>query len=311
MRILEAWLGNKMEAMAPWEPIIDRINKSLIRFSKLHPTLDGQKLIIQKMIIGRYTQFLTKAQGMPKTIEDALIEIIQNFIWEENTSPRISMDQLYHPIEKGGLNLLDLKTRNEVVEITWLKEYLNLLPKRPVWAVLTDISMEAITPHGLRAQTRVNPFLQNWTVLLRGPQAKKVNKDTKRMLKAGQDHNTNLVAICLACNVKLQLPAWLLTGTEDQLFSNKEAKCLIRKHNMRMIADLMKTLARLRLTQLHPEHCTTNFCSCPKCLADSRKGCLHPEDCAKEVLKRLTAIPPKSNPIGPIPAHDNLSLMKQ
>ena len=79
MRILEAWLGNEMEAMAPWEPIIDRINKSLTRFSKLHPTLDGQKLIIQ-MIIGRYTQFLTKAQGMPKMIKDALMEIIQNFI---------------------------------------------------------------------------------------------------------------------------------------------------------------------------------------------------------------------------------------
>ena len=55
VRILRAWLGNETEAMAPWEPIIDKINKLLTRFSKLHPTLDGWKLIIQ-MIIGGYTQ---------------------------------------------------------------------------------------------------------------------------------------------------------------------------------------------------------------------------------------------------------------
>ena len=145
---------------------------------------------------------------------------------------------------------------------------------------------------------------------MRGPQAEKVNKDTRRMLKVGQDHNTNLTAICLTCDVKLHLPAWLLTGTNDQPLSNKEAKCLIRKHSTRMIADLMKTSARLRQTQLHPEHCTTNFCSCPDCLTDSRKGCLHPNDCVKEALKRLTVIPLKSNLIGPRLAHDNLSLTK-
>ena len=39
----------------------------------------GQKLIVQ-IIIGSYTQFLTKAQGMPNNIETALTKIIWEFV---------------------------------------------------------------------------------------------------------------------------------------------------------------------------------------------------------------------------------------
>ena len=74
-RSLGAWIGNKVNDITPWEPIIDKIHKNLTFWNKSHPTLQGRKTIIQ-MIVGGYTQFLAMAQGMPKHVETALIKII-------------------------------------------------------------------------------------------------------------------------------------------------------------------------------------------------------------------------------------------
>ncbi|KAG2064709.1 hypothetical protein BDR04DRAFT_953741, partial [Suillus decipiens] len=81
---------------------IDKINSTLNRWKKCHPTLAGKQLIIQ-MFVGRMTQFLTKAQGMPKNIEAALTKMIQNFIWDDKHSPPISLEQLQRPKEDGGI----------------------------------------------------------------------------------------------------------------------------------------------------------------------------------------------------------------
>ena len=55
---------------------------------------------------------------MPKRIEDALTKMIRNYMWEDDSSPRIALDILQRPIEEGGLNLLDIRARNEGIEIT-------------------------------------------------------------------------------------------------------------------------------------------------------------------------------------------------
>jgi hypothetical protein len=63
------------------------------------------------------TQFLTKAQGMPKNIKQAITKIIRNCIWNEAKSSPISLEQVYQPQEEGGINLLGIKSRNEAEEI--------------------------------------------------------------------------------------------------------------------------------------------------------------------------------------------------
>jgi hypothetical protein len=113
--------------------------------TKSHPTLYEKRLIIQA-VVGGHTQFLTKAQGMPTHIEDALTKIIRNYIWDNNIHPRISLEHLYKPLNEGGLNLLDIKPQNKVIEIIWLKDYLNLTPSRQMWARATDILIKASAP---------------------------------------------------------------------------------------------------------------------------------------------------------------------
>lgn len=120
-------IGNKTDDAMPWEPILNKINNTLKTWKKGHLSLNGKKLIIQ-MIIGGMTQFFTKAQDMAKHIKMELIKTTRNFIWNDICSPPINIEQLYQPKEKGRIDLLDLKSRNKAIEITWVKVYLNLSP---------------------------------------------------------------------------------------------------------------------------------------------------------------------------------------
>ena len=71
---------------------------------------------------------------MPQEIETVIQRIIQEFLWDSEAKPRIAPGTLELPLDKGGLNLLNVKTRNEAIEIMWLKAYLNFSPTRPTWA---------------------------------------------------------------------------------------------------------------------------------------------------------------------------------
>jgi hypothetical protein len=245
IRLLEAWIGNNINDLTPWEPIIDKIKKALSLRNKTHPTMRGRSLIIQA-IIGGHTQFLTKAQGMPTHVEEVLTKIIRDFMWEEDSSPRIALDFLHRPPDTGGLGLLDIRARNEAIDITWLKSYLNFSPTRPTWAKVTDpiIALAAIS--GNIAQARVNSFLQIWKIATRGNKLKKLNNDITRMLKVAEKYNVKLAAIRLSPELRAQLPAWYHIASTPRPMTNRPSKCLLRKHLVSTVADLLHSSARLR-----------------------------------------------------------------
>ncbi|KIM54241.1 hypothetical protein SCLCIDRAFT_137286, partial [Scleroderma citrinum Foug A] len=87
VRCLGAWIGNNTKAIDPWELILDKVRDTLKRWSNSHPTLDAKRHIIQ-MFAGGMTQFLTAAQGMPNQIENALIKITREFIWDSTAPPK-------------------------------------------------------------------------------------------------------------------------------------------------------------------------------------------------------------------------------
>jgi hypothetical protein len=90
---LGAWIRNNTDDATPWEAVVDKIHKNLGRWNKTYPTMKGRKAIIQ-IIVGGYTQFLMKVQGMPPHIEAALTKITRDFIWERDSSPRIALEIL-------------------------------------------------------------------------------------------------------------------------------------------------------------------------------------------------------------------------
>ena len=310
IRFLGAWIGNKVNDITPWEPVLDNINKRLKRWGKTHPTMMGRKTIVQA-VVGGLTQFLTKAQGMPTHIEDTLIKTIRNFMWEDDSSPRIALDLLQRPPEEGGLGLLDIKARNEAIEITWLKAYLDFSPTRPTWATVTDMIIVAAGPPGTSQKARINPHLQAWQAPTRGKRASYLNNDILRMIKVSKRNRTNLAAIRLAPHLSAQLPAWYHINAQPRPLTNAASKCLLYRHKAARVTDLMNISARIRNQNPDSPHSPTHLCDCEDCSRDKADGCKDPNACAEEAQARLRLIAPKMNPLLPRGNHGNLSLTKR
>jgi ribonuclease HI len=306
VRILGAWLGNHTNNLTPWEPVLDKIRLALDRWRRVHPTLHGRKLILQA-IVGGHTQFLTKAQGMPANIEKALSKIIRDFTWEEGRSPRIAMKSLYTPIEEGGLNLLDIKTRNDAIDLIWLKSYLDFSPSRPMWAKITDLILNASAPPRTSHIARLNTFLQTWDAPTKGPRATLLNDQILRMLRVARKYNVNLAAIRLAPRLQAMIPAWYHPYADNLPITTRPARCLLRSHTVSTVADLIRTSARLHDHRLIP-HIPDPQCPCNDCVHDRQDGCQNPHACATEALNRTHHIAPKFNPLAAGYTHDNLSL---
>ena len=311
VRSLGAWIGNRTNDATPWESIVDKTHKNLERWKKTHPTIKGRKAIIQ-IIVGGYTQFLTKAQGMPPHIETTLTKTILNFMWEDDSSPRIALELLQKLTEKGGVNLLDLRARNEAINIVWLKAYLDFSPTCPTWAVVTDLIIDTSAPTYTCQQAHGNPFLQTWNIPMRGRRVENLNCDIVRMVDIGRKHNTNLAAIRLTPHLRSLLPAWYHISADPHPITNVASICLLNNHAITKVADLIQMS-----NQLHdpppPQNLTHLYslqCICQHCVRDRLKECKNPHACATEVQTRIEGIASKLNPMQPSDNHDGLSLIR-
>jgi len=89
------------------------------------------------------------------------------------------------------------------------------------------------------------------------------------------------------------------------------AKCLLKRHDMRIIADLCKTATRVRNPQNNrTPHVTSLRCACTECTLDRLKGCKDLNKCATEALNRINDLTQKFNLSTLGDPHDNLSLTK-
>jgi ribonuclease HI len=309
IRSLGAWVGNETHDNTPWETIIDKINRSLRSWNDTHPSIFGKRIIAQAVVGGR-TQFLTKAQGMPDVIRDALTNIIKNFIWDDATNPRLALPALHAQNEEGGIELLNMKNRNDAIELIWLKEYLSDRKVRPTWAYITDILINETAPKNLPRRAVANTFLQKWDAPTRGKRAERIGKDTIRMLKAANRYDVNFAPVRMTRNLKEAMPAWLNPGHEKTIPQNPQARCLVNTHNATRIKDLCRTTERLRRIYRGGIHSPVFSCHCEDCTKDREEGCENPQKCTIDAQKRLNKLTPKLNPLAPI-HDDNLSLTRR
>ena len=164
------------------------------------------------------------------------------------------MATLRRPIREGGLNVLDIKARNEAIEIIWLKTYLNFAPSRQKWATVTDHIILATAPPQSVEKARENPFLQTWTAPIKGQWAKHMNDDIRHMLKIARKYKVNITAIRMTPHLLAQLPVWYHLSAKWKPIAGATAKCLLEKHNISKVADLIKTSARLCHPTQYPTH---------------------------------------------------------
>ena len=135
-----------------------------------------------------------------------------------------------------------------------------------------------------------------------------MNDDIKRMLKAANANNTNIAAVRIPAQLKKDLPAWYHVDERLSTIRSRPEKCLIEKHETRIITDLINVSARIRNQNITNAHTPNPFCPCQDCLTDQEKGCYNPHECAQVALAKLQGLSPKWNPWGPDNPIDGLSL---
>ncbi|KAH9071068.1 hypothetical protein EDB83DRAFT_2177127, partial [Lactarius deliciosus] len=127
------------------------------------------------------------------------------------------------------------------------------------------------------------------------------------MLKIAKKYNTNLAAIRLSATIKSMLATWYHPGAPPRPLTNVTSKCLLNKHKITTIAELIKSAHKILERNGNQDHIPSQMCICRECVRDRLEGCRNPQACAEEALSRLSEIAPKYNPLE-LTAHDNLSL---
>jgi hypothetical protein len=131
-----------------WETTLEKVSADLEQWNRKYPTWLGKRHVVQWIVGGR-TQFLVKAQGMPKHIEKRLERIMMNFVWNDINTHTVSKTQLSKLLEEGRINLLDVKVRNQAIELMWLKDYLDFSPRRRTWTFVADLLINMAILEGL------------------------------------------------------------------------------------------------------------------------------------------------------------------
>ena len=266
-----------------------------------HPTLDARRHIVQ-MFAGGMTQFLTAAQGMPRQIEDALVKMVREFIWDSCETPMIGMGRLYSPISKGGLGLLYIHTRNKAIDVVGLKTYLDLSPSRPKWANLTDAIINTLHPD-VPPKPPAFP-LTSWSHPSQAPRASSLPFCVLSVIRTAKAARLTFAPLRLSKQLKAQMPVWFHLGAPPRAYHKLRDKCLKLRHKVGRVKNL-RSLAK----RLNPDspHQADGSWPCSECEKDRERGCKNPHKCAVTATALVAGLAQKLNPAIPR-QKDGLSL---
>jgi hypothetical protein len=109
-------------------------------------------------------------------------------------------------------------------------------------------------------------------------------------------YRPNLVAIRISPGVCTTLPAWYHPATTTCLMTNVQVKCLLNKHVIGRVADMIKAANKAMDQTQNKDHLPNQACVCMECIQDRWGGCRNPHACAMEARTRLNDIAPKIQP---------------
>ncbi|TFY59887.1 hypothetical protein EVJ58_g5494 [Rhodofomes roseus] len=298
IRILGAWHGNDVNEGGIWTPMLEKIDATLARWESRHPTMDGRRHIVQ-MHIGGTTQYLAKVQGMPKHIEDKLEKRIRSFIWADKKQTPVNKETLFAPISKGGKAVLDIRARNQAIEITWVKDYLNFGPDRPLWALVADTILARAVPkteERIPPGLRQNTFLQSWKVKISA-----VPTRLRKILETAKTFGIRREGLAFERDILRSMPIWY-HGEADarlrRLQHSKTSRCLQDNHQIMTVGETETLASNLN----SPGHNPRRNCACAICKQTRRNTmCESPHACFTKAKELLDLLPEKWDPRQPKP----------
>ncbi|KNZ80733.1 Ribonuclease H1 [Termitomyces sp. J132] len=236
---------------------------------------------------------------MPKHMEEILTIMEKEFFNNRDGKPMIGLNTLRQPIEEGGKKVLDIKVRNEAIEIMKTQRYLKLDKERPRWATLADkiINMKIAKARDEDEDTLTNTILQKTKVDTRA-MSNGLPASLQRMVKVAKKYRVNFITLTMEKEMKEEMPAWRHPNLgKDKKCGIKTATmiCMRKTHKIQTIGD-MNDLGNA-LTQMdNDRHKSHKNCACPICKELQRKGCSNPHKCSKTACTYISKLDKKWNP---------------
>lgn len=248
--------------------------------------------------VGSGTQYLTAAQGMPPDVLKRFIKLELDFFWEYKKHT-VNAETLYLPLDQGGANILDLKTRNEAVYLVWAREYLKPASERPTWAFVADeifrhtLTLEWQDRVGADKHILTNFLSQSWEPMNGKARAARRNRrqnlqaglplELRMMFKAAKAHNVSIETTFASEAARRNAPAWY-SAEHDSRFrehhSGEVVNCLRKKHKVVSIQDAIDCYEYdYELDDDEPDHSGDADCECALCAHQRDLGCEHPHRC--------------------------------
>lgn len=237
MRTLGAWIGNGVEIQDKWNDIIKTQMKIIKVWRAMHPTFRGKELLAKALITSR-AWFLATVNGMPKGIMTEMHQLIRNFLWDNRRNGYIPWKQAIAPRSEGGLNMPDIKSRLDAIELIWVKKWLAPEDKRPAWAYYTDaIIMKYLTREPkVEMKAKRSWIFQSWHESK--SKDSKIPQYIRRLLQVARKYNVAPHALKVSHEVKSNMPMWHHFAITNNFRWNKKAsKCLRNMHHVKTIND--------------------------------------------------------------------------
>ncbi|KAJ6448859.1 hypothetical protein C8R47DRAFT_1265647 [Mycena vitilis] len=198
------------------------------------------------------------------------------------------------PVADGGKNLLDLRSRNDAIQIMKLQSYLELRSsERATWGFIADSVLEKrdVKDSAVDANSHINMFLQDWN-----PNQRKRPPHLKEMLACAEKYGVIFDTIEPSIEIREQLPLFHHFGEDPaktQLNNTPACKCLRENHNVQTAGEGKELAIRFQ----REDHKPAATCKCILCNELRRtEGCNNPHSCARTVESRLGQLLPKWNP---------------
>ncbi len=220
------------------------------------------------MVIRGKTQFITATQGIPKKYEEYLNKRIHTFLWDSKSPLPIATPLLSVNYHEGGVKALNIKARNEAINIVKLRKLADYSHNHPLASDATLEIILACVKHPNHPTSENGPSITD--IFLQSTWKSKhiTHKHLPGDLNTGSKYNLTLNTPNLSLSHKLDLPAWFHIGkiTNAKPHEHKcTSKCLWNLHNTRMVSDLVQ----IESYHKHPDHeekskkCICTQCSSP------------------------------------------------
>ncbi|KAL1749170.1 hypothetical protein HDZ31DRAFT_18758, partial [Schizophyllum fasciatum] len=207
--------------------------------------------------------------------------------------------------ERGGAKLLDLSTRNEAIDIEWVRRYLTL-EEDPTWTrVLNAICQMHILSRD-RNKCHADSFV---STLLQIVNANKqaMPRVSKRTMAAIRKHNVRFDPINPSREIKESMPIWhhiFIPLAKKPMYNTERCLCLRGNHSVMTVRDAIRMADEILNS---PGHATRPQCGCVGCKTARHKGCVNPNGCAHAARTLLGKLPPKWDPRVEFRTHHKLS----